>query len=81
MSAQTIYLLRQYRDRMGRVFDAKEFFDPSEFEPDVLADLIRLNYALPIDASVVNVPEFKEEPKKRKAGRPRKYETREMVSK
>ena len=81
MSAQ-IDLLRQFTSKLGRVFEPGNFYKPGEFEDDVLATLISCNYALKLErGQVLEIPEVKEEPKKRKAGRPRKYETREMVSK
>lgn len=77
MSTQ-IYLVRQYTSKLGRTFPAGEFFTPEEFEEDVLADLIRLNYALPLERDSVIELQAQEQPKTKRRGRPAKYETREM---
>jgi hypothetical protein len=68
-----IYLLRQYTSKLGRVFQPKEFYAPEEFDEEILADLIRLNYAMPLESGVkaVKIQEVEEKPR-------RKYKTREM---
>jgi hypothetical protein len=81
-------MLRRYAHSDGRVFEPLESYDESEFPPEILEDLMRLscvvrdrryNEAKPA-APVVKVEEVPAAPVKRPRGRPRKYQTRELVA-
>jgi hypothetical protein len=76
-----IYMQRDYHDHRGKHFTEKTFYKFEDFEKAQLDALVQGNYALIVEGTVEDVIDAEIEKSKKKAGRPKKYETREMTAK